>query len=205
MESSIFVIFLIDFFSRRYLSRINDPNHIGEVTAETEKLGVGLLEAGIIFHSVFIGLTLAITTGGDFISLWITIIFHRMLPTYAYLTLETFEGLALGSRIAPLQFPSRSWKPYIWAIAYAVTTPAGMALGLAIRTTYDPNFQTALITCGVFDGLSAGLLIYNSMVTLLADDFLHGEMLRAKNWRITVALSCMIVGTALMSLLGRWA
>ena len=47
-------------------------------TAATQKLGVGILEAGIIFHSVFIGLTLAISTGSDFISLFITIIFHRM-------------------------------------------------------------------------------------------------------------------------------
>jgi solute carrier family 39 (zinc transporter), member 1/2/3 len=47
-------------------------------TAATQKLGVGILEAGIIFHSVFIGLTLAVSTGSDFISLFITIIFHRI-------------------------------------------------------------------------------------------------------------------------------
>ena len=46
-------------------------------TAATQKLGVGILEAGIIFHSVFIGLTLAVSTGSDFVSLFITIIFHR--------------------------------------------------------------------------------------------------------------------------------
>jgi solute carrier family 39 (zinc transporter), member 1/2/3 len=49
-------------------------------TAATQKLGVAILEAGIIFHSVFIGLTLAVSTGSDFISLFITIIFHRILP-----------------------------------------------------------------------------------------------------------------------------
>jgi len=49
-------------------------------TAATQKLGVAILEAGIIFHSVFIGLTLAVSTGSDFVSLFITIIFHRMSP-----------------------------------------------------------------------------------------------------------------------------
>ena len=49
-------------------------------TAATQKLGVAILEAGIIFHSVFIGLTLAVSTGSNFISLFITIIFHRTLP-----------------------------------------------------------------------------------------------------------------------------
>lgn len=50
-------------------------------TAATQKLGVAILEAGIIFHSVFIGLTLAVSTGSDFISLFITIIFHRITPS----------------------------------------------------------------------------------------------------------------------------
>jgi solute carrier family 39 (zinc transporter), member 1/2/3 len=49
--------------------------------AATQKLGVAILEAGIIFHSVFIGLTLAVSTGSTFISLFITIIFHRTLPS----------------------------------------------------------------------------------------------------------------------------
>jgi solute carrier family 39 (zinc transporter), member 1/2/3 len=59
---------------------INPPPVEGEVdahTAATQKLGVLILEAGIIFHSVFIGLTLAVSTGSNFISLFITIIFHR--------------------------------------------------------------------------------------------------------------------------------
>ena len=50
-------------------------------TAATQKLGVMILEAGIIFHSVFIGLTLAVSTGSNFISLFITIIFHRNPPS----------------------------------------------------------------------------------------------------------------------------
>jgi solute carrier family 39 (zinc transporter), member 1/2/3 len=51
--------------------------HLDRHTEATQKLGVAILEAGIIFHSVFIGLTLAISTGSNFISLFITIIFHR--------------------------------------------------------------------------------------------------------------------------------
>ena|SRR5271156_3303700 len=49
-------------------------------TAATQKLGVLILEAGIIFHSMFIGLTLAVSAGSTFISLFITIIFHRTSP-----------------------------------------------------------------------------------------------------------------------------
>jgi zinc transporter 1/2/3 len=59
---------------------LTPPPVAGEVDAHaaaTQKLGVAILEAGIIFHSVFIGLTLAVSAGSDFISLFITIIFHR--------------------------------------------------------------------------------------------------------------------------------
>ena len=53
---------------------------VDTTTASIQKLGVIILEAGIIFHSVFIGLTLAISTGSDFVSLFVTIIFHRIFP-----------------------------------------------------------------------------------------------------------------------------
>jgi zinc transporter 1/2/3 len=66
-------------------------------TAATQKLGVGILEAGIIFHSVFIGLTLAVSTGSDFISLFITIIFHRIFPhPQIKSNLRNFRGIGLG-------------------------------------------------------------------------------------------------------------
>jgi zinc transporter 1/2/3 len=37
-----------------------------------------LLEMGILFHSIFIGMSLAVTVGNDFVVLLIAIIFHRM-------------------------------------------------------------------------------------------------------------------------------
>ena len=83
VEASIFIMFVTDFALRRYIWKVSDLNRIEEITARTEKLGVSFLEAGIIFHSIFIGLTLSISTGTDFYSLWVTIIFHRMLPTNA--------------------------------------------------------------------------------------------------------------------------
>jgi hypothetical protein len=38
-----------------------------------------LLEMGILFHSVFIGMALSVSIGNDFIVLLIAIIFHRTL------------------------------------------------------------------------------------------------------------------------------
>src|SRR5438046_2991105 len=89
---------------------------------------------------------------------------------------ETFEGLALGSRIATLVFNRTDWRPWFMAMAFACTTPIGIAIGLGVRLSYDPNSQKALISAGVFDAVSAGLLIYAGMVELLAHDFIQGEM-----------------------------
>ena len=35
------------------------------------------MEGGLCFHSIFVGLTLAVATGGGFVSLLIAIMFHR--------------------------------------------------------------------------------------------------------------------------------
>lgn len=73
-------------------------------------LQVGLLEMGILFHSVFIGMALSVTGGSGFIVLLIAIVFH-----------QTFEGLALGSRIAVLNWKPNAPQPWMMACAYGLT------------------------------------------------------------------------------------
>jgi solute carrier family 39 (zinc transporter), member 1/2/3 len=91
------------------------------------------------------------------------------------------------------------------ALCYSCTTPMGIAIGLGVRLSYDPNSQRALISTGVFDAVSAGLLIYAGMVELLAHDFIHGEMRTAPRKIVLLAIGSMLVGCGVMSLLGRWA
>lgn len=106
---------------------------------------------GVIFHSFVIGLTLAVTDG--FTILFIVIIFHQM-----------FEGLGLGARLAFLPLPARlNYVPVTAAIVYACTTPIGLAIGLGVRTSYDPTSTTALIVSGVLDAVSAGILLVRGL------------------------------------------
>lgn len=44
-----------------------------------ETMQVYLLEMGILFHSVFIGMSLSVSTGNEFVVLLIAIVFHREL------------------------------------------------------------------------------------------------------------------------------
>lgn len=124
---------------------------------------ITLLEGGILFHSVFVGMTVSITTEG-FVVLLIAILFH-----------QTFEGLGLGSRIAAVPYPKGSWKPWALVFAFGTTAPIGQAIGLITRNTYDPNSAFALILVGFFNAFSSGLLIYAGLVDLLHADFLSEE------------------------------
>jgi zinc transporter ZupT len=69
-----------------------------------------MLEVGILFHSVFIGMALSVAVGGNFVVLLIAIAFH-----------QTFEGLALGARIASISWPEKSWQPWLMVLAYGCT------------------------------------------------------------------------------------
>jgi zinc transporter ZupT len=104
-------------------------------------LNITLLEGGILFHSVFVGMTVSITIDG-FIILLIAILFHQM-----------FEGLGLGSRIAAVPYPRGSPRPWILVVAFGTTAPIGQAIGLAARNSYDPNRAFGLIIVGVFNAM----------------------------------------------------
>ncbi|RPA79858.1 Zinc/iron permease [Ascobolus immersus RN42] len=159
------------------------------------KLQVVLLEMGILFHSIFIGMALSVTSGSGFIVLLIAIIFH-----------QTFEGLALGSRIAVIPWSQDTWQPWLMALAYGLTTPIGQAIGLGLQKAYDPNSEVGLVLVGSMNAVSSGLLLYAGLVELLAEDFLSDESwveLRGK--RRVIGAFCVLFGAAGMSLIGAWA
>ncbi|KAA8899519.1 putative membrane zinc transporter [Sphaerosporella brunnea] len=164
-------------------------NYVAQLTA------VFILEFGVIFHSVFIGLTLAVS-GLEFKTLYIVLVFHQM-----------FEGLGLGSRLASMQWPeNKRVTPWIMAIAYGLSTPTAIAVGLGVRGTYPPNGQTTLIVNGIFDSISAGILLFTGLVELMAHDFLFSNTMReASAPTLFTAFGSMVLGAGLMALLGKWA
>lgn len=156
---------------------------------------VFILEFGIIFHSVFVGLTLAVA-GSDFNTLYVVLVFH-----------QTFEGLGLGSRLATLPWPdSKRLTPYFLGLAYALSTPIAIAIGLGVRQSYPPEGRTTLIVNGVFDSISAGILIYTALVELMAHEFMFSSSMRRAPLRTVLwAFFLICMGAALMALLGKWA
>ncbi|KAF9884301.1 hypothetical protein FE257_001879 [Aspergillus nanangensis] len=154
-----------------------------------------ILEFGIIFHSVFIGLTLAVS-GTEFVTLYIVLVFH-----------QTFEGLGLGSRLASINWPrSKRFTPYLLGIAFGLSTPIAIAIGLGVRKSYPPEGYTTLLVNGIFDSISAGILIYTALVELMAHEFMFSSSMRkAPISTVLAAFGLLCLGALLMALLGKWA
>ncbi|KAJ5180387.1 hypothetical protein N7492_003597 [Penicillium capsulatum] len=157
-----------------------------------------LLEAGILFHSIFIGMALSVATGTSFVVLLIAISFH-----------QTFEGFALGARIAgliPQLFLPSSIKPWLMCLAYGATTPIGQAIGLVLHNLYDPASTTGLLMVGITNAISSGLLLFAGLVELLAEDFLSESSYETLIGRRRVeACVSVAAGALLMALVGAFA
>ena len=142
---------------------------------------------------VVIGLNLGVV-GAEFATLYPVLVFH-----------QSFEGLGIGARMSAIPFPKGSWLPWFLCAAYGLTTPIAIAIGLGVRTTYNPNSFTANVVSGVLDSISAGILIYTGLVELLARDFLFDPLRTKDNKRLTFMICCVLLGAGIMALLGKWA
>ncbi|KAM0451859.1 hypothetical protein ACHAPV_006061 [Trichoderma viride] len=157
----------------------------GQLTA------IFILEFGVVFHSVFIGLTLGTTN--DLVVLLVVLVFHQM-----------FEGLGLGSRLATAPWPKdKWWLPYVLGFAFAISTPIGTAAGIGARPN---NANTQKLVNGIFDSISAGILMYTGLVELLAHEFMFNPHMRKAPLKIQLfAFGCVAFGVTIMSILAKWA
>ncbi len=86
------------------------------------------------------------------------------------------------------------------------STPIGQALGLATHQLYAPDSEFGLILVGTMNAISSGLLVFASLIELLAEDFLSDHSWAVMQGRKRV-YACLLVlfGAILMSLVGAWA
>ena len=164
-------------------------NYAAQLTA------IFVLEFGVIFHSIFIGLTLAVTD--NFVILFVVLVFH-----------QTFEGLGLGARLGMATWPSgsRRWTPYLLGFLYAVSTPFAIGMGLIATKSLALEASTSRVVNGTFDAISGGILMYTALVELVAHEFMFNpEMRKAGLGMQLSAYTCVVLGVGLMALLAKWA
>ncbi|SCU77452.1 LANO_0A00408g1_1 [Lachancea nothofagi CBS 11611] len=169
-------------------------SEIGVKPFESQLGAFLVMEFGIIFHSVMIGLDLG-TTGSEFSVLYPVIVFH-----------QAFEGLGLGARLISITFPKgKRWWPFALCLVYGVTTPIAIAIGLGVRKKYNGHSFTMSIIAGVLDAISAGILIYTGLVELLAKDFIFDPNRTKDLKKLAYMILCTLTGAGLMAVLGKWA
>ncbi|KAL2257050.1 hypothetical protein VTK26DRAFT_730 [Humicola hyalothermophila] len=279
LMAGLFLSFLVEYAGSRFIQWHASKSHHGHVEsghghssplARTDMVNISVLEAGVVFHSLLIGLTLVVAADSFFLTLFAVIVFHQM-----------FEGIALGTRIAALgrpcppsaavdvhgnahhghahahghehyhpddstapssapasvapetePKPKRSSsgadsshteateesmhgtvgphvsmrKKLLLALAFALVTPVGMAIGIGVLQNFNGNDPATVIAIGTLDALSAGILVWVGVVEMWAHDWmLGGEMTRAGPVRTVLGLLALVTGLVAMSVLGKWA
>lgn len=251
--AGLFLSFLVEYFgSRIVLHKTRKMNTISleeraKAVLQTEVVSILVMEAGIIFHSLLIGLTLVVS-GDDFVmTLFIVVLFHQV-----------FEGLALGSRIAtvgackhpqvptsaalshahqgtqdtndgpqdktatsneassmnsiaPVPLELSMKKKLSLAALFAFVTPVGMAIGIGVLSQFNGSDKSTLIAIGTLDAVSAGILIWVGVVEMWAADWMTGahgrkaDLAEARPLIVMLAMTGLVSGLVVMSVLGKWA
>ncbi|KAK1437757.1 hypothetical protein QVD17_03555 [Tagetes erecta] len=149
-----------------------------------------VLELGIVVHSIVIGLGVGASNDVCTIKpLVAALCFHQM-----------FEGMGLGGCI--LQAEYKTLKKTLMVFFFSITTPFGIALGIALSKTYKENSPSALITVGLLNASSAGLLIYMALVDLLATDFMGPKLQGSIKLQIK-SYAAVLLGAGGMSLMAK--
>ncbi|MED6160962.1 Zinc transporter 6, chloroplastic [Stylosanthes scabra] len=160
-----------------------------------QKMVSQVLEIGIIFHSVIIGVTMGMSQNVCTIRpLVAALAFHQI-----------FEGMGLGGCVAQAGF-SFGTMVYM-CFMFSVTTPMGIVLGMAIfsLTGYDDSNPNALIIEGLLGSVSSGVLIYMALVDLIAVDFFHNKLMNSNPKLKKASFLALTLGSAAMSILALWA
>lgn len=149
-----------------------------------------ILEFGIAIHSIIIGISLGtIINKTLFVSLFIALSLHQF-----------FEGISLGMNLSKTIKLDHN-KIMIIITFFACTTPIGLVIGMLLNNSYNSNSQISLIMEGIFNAISAGVLIYVSLIHLIIEDFNNNEI--KFEIKICMFLS-LFVGVIITSIIAIW-
>ncbi|KAK6932988.1 Zinc/iron permease, partial [Dillenia turbinata] len=166
-----------------------------EMAKLRQRLIKQVLEVGVVFHPLFIGVIMGLSRNTCTIR-----------PLVVALGLhQIFEGLDLGGSMAQAGL-SFATTAYICLVFY-LTAPIGIVLGIIVyaATGYDIKSSNTLIVEGITCSLASGILLYTAMVKFLGIDFFNNKvMVGSKPWMKKLCYIAFVIGCALMSFLVIW-
>ncbi|KAK3635825.1 high-affinity Zn(2+) transporter zrt1 [Elasticomyces elasticus] len=211
LMAGLFLTFIIEYIAHRVSNRnisittepgTSDPKPTDVASEDSLRpkntapqnltLATTIMEAGIIFHSLLIGLVLVVAGDSGLITLFIVILFHQV-----------FEGFSLGSRIAMI--PGGFGHKIVLGVVFALTTPLGMAIGIGVLSKFNGNDPSTLIAIGTLNAFSAGILLWVGVVEMWFQEWFMGPLADAGAVKTIVCMLSLVSGIVVMSVLGKWA
>lgn len=108
---------------------------------------------------------------------------------------------------AVLRAPPRPAPPHPpqMIVVYSLTCPVGVAIGIGIAQTYNSETDTARGLQGSFNGVSGGMLLYISLVQLIAEDMSRAFQGHSGPRVRLLSYAFLLLGGGLMCMLAVWA
>ena len=149
-------------------------------------------EFSLTLHSVLVGLAVGIVPDDELPALITALAFHQF-----------FEGVTLGARLDAAQFSVRTLL--LCAAVFAMAAPLGIAIGIGLVQA-NVAFATTtnfLVSLGVLEAISAGMLIHVGSAMLTKD--LPADIAAHKGKGSAAALVFAVyLGFGAMAVIGKW-
>jgi zinc transporter 1/2/3 len=154
-----------------------------------------MMEVGCIFHSVIIGIGVGVIVDdrSKVLALLLALTFHQLL-----------EGVSLGSVVGMAGF-SRIKSLFMVGL-YSLTTPFGIAIGIAMAASYNNPESTTVRHAmqGTLSGVSGGMLLYVALVQVIGEEFTRQDLNTRPRLKLGMLASAAL-GAGLMCILALWA
>jgi len=172
--------------------KIHSHDHDLLILDTKNRIELYLLEFAIAIHSIIIGADLGVA-GSEFETLLVALIFH-----------QCFEGMGLGYRISDIKY-NRLRKFLANAVVYSITTPIGVIIGIGLHHSSAPDSPTQTLIRGILNSLAGGILIYTSLVTLIAEECSSSTFNKLSLQKRAICFGSLYLGAIIMSVIGFWA
>jgi len=171
----------------------NDAVHVVQAFKTHSLVIAYIMEVGIVFHSVLIGIGLGTATSSlnNTKTLLVAISVHQF-----------FEGAGLSTCILEAGL-SRKKNAMMFGL-FSVTTSLGITIGIGISKIYEEGSRAGALVEGIFNAFAAGILIYLALVDILQEEFNRREVKKHKIWQIQMMM-CVLLGAGVMSVIAIWA
>lgn len=160
-----------------------------------------LMEVSVATHSIIVGLNLGILAGeGNLVTLqalMVALCFHQF-----------FEGVGLGCTIQEARLDLGHWNVVVFVLVFSSTVSIGVVIGYLMNkypSTDDATETTILLFVkGAFNSITAGVLIYVSVVEMIAEDYQSMVTVGKPVLKLKM-FAALMTGTLFMAILAYWA